>query len=123
MWLPIWLGMGCFGLTTILALFVPETLQEPGAVPEAPEEATPPMDPASVNKQARLLYVARCGIQKLNEAMTWVAKRHYHSIALLVTLLLTTFGRFAQELLAQYVTKRYDWSWSEVSALCSSTRI
>lgn len=116
-WLPIWLGLGCFGISTMLALLVPEPPREPVAVPEAPQEATSHIDHVSVDKHSSLTQVVRSGIHKLGQAMAWVAKRHYHITALLFTLLLTTFGRFAQELLAQYVTKRYEWSWSQVSAL------
>lgn len=115
-WLPIWLGLGCFGLSTILARFLPETLPKPAAVSDSSSEETPILTPATDNKIARLLYVARSEISKLARAVSWLAKRHYHVMTLLFTLLLTTFGRFAQELLSQYVTKRYNWSWSQVSA-------
>jgi hypothetical protein len=33
---------------------------------------------------------------------------------LLFTFLLTTLGRMAQEILLQYVTNRYGWSWAQV---------
>jgi hypothetical protein len=111
MWLPIWLALGCFGLGTILALFIPEPRRKPVAVPEA----TSHVGPVSAKKYSRLIQAARSGNQKMGQAVAWVAKTHYHITALLFTLLLTTFGRFAQELLAQYVTKRYGWSWSQVS--------
>lgn len=41
---------------------------------EAPGESASHMDPASVNKHLRLLYVARFGIQQQGRAMGWVAK-------------------------------------------------
>ncbi|KAG8161996.1 hypothetical protein KVR01_007761 [Diaporthe batatas] len=116
-WLPIWIGLGCFGVSTILALFIPEPPRAPVDVSEAPEEATSDID--QINKHSRLSDMVRSGIHKMGQAVAWIAKRHFHIIALLFTLLLTTFGRFAQELLAQYVTKRYEWSWSQSSFLLS----
>lgn len=122
LWLPIWLGLGCLGLATIITRFVPETLPESEAVSEGPGEETARVTPIMDNKLSspRLLYVARSEVSKLGQAMTWLAKEHYHVMALLFTLLLTTFGRFAQELLSQYVTKRYSWSWSQVGVSAHS---
>lgn len=57
-WLPIWLGLGCLGLATLIARLVPETLEA---------QARAPVDgiPAPTNhKPARLLSVAR--------SMTWL---------------------------------------------------
>lgn len=117
-WLPIRLGLTCFGLATIITRFVPETLTKTEILPEGSSEETS-SDGVSGTcmdcKPSGLLDVARSEISKLSQAMAWVTKRHYHIMALLITLLLTTFGRFAQELLSQYVTKRYEWSWSQVS--------
>lgn len=115
-WLPIWLGIGCISLSTIITRFVPETLPVTGAMPESSGEEASCVTGATDNKPSRLLHVARLEVSKLGQAVAWFAKRHYHVVALLFTLLLTTFGRFAQELLSQYVTKRYNWSWSQVSA-------
>lgn len=115
-WLPIWIGLGCFSLATMIAGFVPETLPETEAVSEVSGEETPRTAQVIINKPSRLLYIAQSELAKLGRAVAWLTKKHYHVMALLFTLLLTTFGRFAQELLSQYVTKRYNWSWSQVSA-------
>lgn len=117
MWLPIWIGLACMSFATMITRFVPETLPETAAMAEVSTEETPHITQAIVNKPSRLFYIAQSEMAKLGQSLSWLAKRHYHVMALLFTLLLTTFGRFAQELLSQYVTKRYSWSWSQVSAL------
>ncbi|TQV96994.1 MFS transporter [Cordyceps javanica] len=57
--------------------------------------------------------------QVLNAAM-WFTRENFLSISLLSTLLVTTLGRSAPDILLQYVTKRYGWSWSDASLLLST---
>jgi len=40
-------------------------------------------------------------------------------VVLMLPLIFVTLGRFVQELLLQYSTKRYHWSWSTVSVVLS----
>lgn len=61
---------------------------------------------------------------RLADAAVWFVQERPFAIVSLFTLLGTTVGRSAQENLLQYVTKRYKWSWADVSDspnLCSPT--
>lgn len=117
-WIPVWSGLGCLGLSTIVSRFVPETLSKSEAAPESPTgEPSRPAPGMNSNQTSGLRYIFRPRTSKLYQAVAWFTKMHLSVTALLFTLLVTTFGRFAQELLSQYVTKRYSWSWSQVRAI------
>lgn len=104
LWLPIYLGLGCLVVATIGPVFLPETLsRRPRS--QAPESRQPPVS---------WLKAVRQETKKLGEAMRWLTWGNWKVAVLLCTFLLTTLGRFAQEILLQYVTRRYQWSWSKV---------
>ncbi|KAJ4163631.1 hypothetical protein LMH87_005348 [Akanthomyces muscarius] len=58
-------------------------------------------------------------LKQVLEAVIWFTRGNLVSISLLSTLLTTTLGRSAPDILLQYVTKRYGWSWSDASLLLS----
>ncbi|TDZ21047.1 Efflux pump ustT [Colletotrichum orbiculare MAFF 240422] len=107
-WLSIYVGLGCLVLSIVVSLMLPETL--PKKQTNGPSEDT----------QSLPWYdVARSELARLGQAVLWVVWREWRVLLLLFTFLLTTLGRFAQEILLQYVTKRYGWSWSQASLLLS----
>ncbi|KAK1564011.1 major facilitator superfamily domain-containing protein [Colletotrichum navitas] len=102
-WLPIYTGLGCLVLGTVVSLMLPETLsREPRYRPTETTQSLPWHHPI------------RSELEKLGKALLWMLWRSSRVLLLLFTFLLTTLGRFAQEILLQYVTKRYGWSWSQV---------
>ncbi|KAJ3496318.1 hypothetical protein NLG97_g2744 [Lecanicillium saksenae] len=56
-------------------------------------------------------------INRLGDATIWLTHGNFLAIALLSTLLVTTLGRSVPDILLQYVTKRYELSWSDVSTI------
>ncbi|KAM3558584.1 hypothetical protein MY1884_003922 [Beauveria asiatica] len=54
-------------------------------------------------------------LQQISNAVMWFTRQDFLSISLLSTLLVTTLGRSAPDILLQYVTKRYGWTWADVS--------
>jgi hypothetical protein len=108
-WLPILLGLGGIIFSLSVSLFLPDTRDRgnPRDVYESnSEEVTPPME---LFVQWRTEAKALTSMGFLN--CVWGQGQ----TMLLLTFLLTTLGRYAQEILLQYVTKRYGWSWSQVS--------
>lgn len=101
-WISIYSGLGCLVLGVLVTLILPETLEKPRYLT---------IDRAA---SSSWYHAARLELLRMGEAVLWVIWRDWTVVALLATFLLTTLGRFAQELLLQYVTKRYGWSWSQV---------
>ncbi|EGX91870.1 MFS transporter, putative [Cordyceps militaris CM01] len=58
-------------------------------------------------------------LQQLRDAFLWFTRENFVTISLLSTLLVTTLGRSAPDILLQYITKRYGWTWSDASLLVS----
>ncbi|KAM3545067.1 hypothetical protein ARSEF1564_001988 [Beauveria bassiana] len=58
-------------------------------------------------------------LQQISNAVMWFTRQNFLSISLLSTLLVTTLGRSAPDILLQYVTKRYGWTWADSSLLLS----
>ncbi|KAM3451459.1 hypothetical protein MY3296_005275 [Beauveria thailandica] len=58
-------------------------------------------------------------LQQIPTAVMWFTRQNFLSISLLSTLLVTTLGRSAPDILLQYVTKRYGWTWADSSLLLS----
>ncbi|EJP70910.1 MFS transporter, putative [Beauveria bassiana ARSEF 2860] len=58
-------------------------------------------------------------LQQISNAAMWFTRQNFLSISLLSTLLVSTLGRSAPDILLQYVTKRYGWTWADSSLLLS----
>jgi hypothetical protein len=101
-WLTIYIGLGCLVLGTGLTFMLPETL--PKEQRQSPPE----------NAESPWRDTIRSELAKLGQAISWVIWKDRRVALLLFTFLLTTLGRFAQEILLQYATNRYGWSWSQV---------
>ncbi|KAB5551178.1 putative MFS transporter [Coniochaeta sp. 2T2.1] len=108
-WLCIYIGLSCLVLGTGLTFLLPETL------PRQQLSRPPPEDTASPPWHDTV----RSELANLGQAVSWVLWRDWRVALLLCTLFVTTLGRFAHEILLQYVTKRYGWSWAQASLLLS----
>lgn len=54
-------------------------------------------------------------MSKAGRTLRWLAHDNRPVGLFLLSLLFTTLGRYASTLELQYITKRYAWSWSQVS--------
>lgn len=115
LWLTIYLGLGCLALATVLTFFFPETLPTKAPALQRSAETTETHEAQSSWTLHQWLHVAWTELARLGDAALRFAKANWQVVALLFTLLVTTLGRFAQEILLQYVHKRYGWSWAQVS--------
>ncbi|KAM7198008.1 Major facilitator superfamily domain containing protein [Rhypophila sp. PSN 637] len=118
-WTSVYVGFSILVLAIIFALCLPETLR---SKPSEEEEALPP--PFSNNganklglvKPKDLLPKMRTGLGQFRDFLKLF---HTNLILLMSSILLTTFGRDAQTVLTQYVTVKFNWSWSEAGLIQS----
>lgn len=108
-WLPVYCGLGCLWLATAVAFSIPRMMLAKIPVLEhvKTEEAQESRAQAQTALHHRLMGVAKAAV--------WFARGNVLVVVLLLTFLVTSLGRLAQEIILQYITKRYGWSWSEVS--------
>lgn len=116
-WLPMYCGLGCLWLATAVAFSIPRMMLATSPVLEhiKTEEAQENRAQAQTARRHRLMGVAK--------AVVWFARGNILVVVLLLTFLVTSLGRLAQEIILQYITKRYGWSWSEVSISISSCHL
>ncbi|KAK2603871.1 hypothetical protein QQS21_003906 [Conoideocrella luteorostrata] len=107
-WLPIYCGLGCMWLATSLVFSVPRVPQYQ-ATRKATQLEHCPLPVRAVTVTVRETVIG------IGQAAMWFAHNNTVVVMLLLTFLVTSLGRLAQEVLLQFVTKRYGWSWSEVS--------
>jgi hypothetical protein len=121
-WIPMLVAYGAILLATLITCFLPETLglrtatEDAEAVPaDEPEEE---MHDETVADKAEHAAVATWKGLITSAKQVWTFIFRDTRVAwLLFSLLFLLFGRFVQEILMQYATKRYDWSWTKVRAL------
>ncbi|EXV03955.1 MFS transporter [Metarhizium robertsii] len=108
-WLPVYCGLGCLWLATAVAFSIPRMMlaSSPALEHVKTEEAQESRAQAQPARYHRLMGVAKAAV--------WFARGNVLVVVLLLTFLVTSLGRLAQEIILQYITKRYGWSWSEVS--------
>jgi hypothetical protein len=125
-WLPVFIGLGSLALATCMSLILPETLGR--SVLEPVEHAAAPrhlnhenvrgVGPLPNDKSWRIWWhwsKSQVLHIHVNSQLMWKNKTVF---LLLFTFLVTTLGRFVQELLMQYTTKKFHWTWSQVSPIC-----
>ncbi|KAK1570030.1 major facilitator superfamily domain-containing protein [Colletotrichum navitas] len=103
-WLSIYIGLGCLVLATVVAFTFTKTSE---------------LRAETIIKSHPCHYTTRSKRTNLRQAVSWVLWKDRSILLLMFTFLLTTLGHFQHEILLQYVTKRYNWSWSEASLLLS----
>lgn len=122
-WLPMLIGLGSLILATCMPLIFPETLgrrdtetlehaaaTSQDCSPERPDQHESLRNVKDERMwrrfKSRVLHV------RVTSRFMW---ENTTVLLLLFTFLVTTLGRFVQELLMQYTTKRFHWTWSQVS--------
>lgn len=109
-WLPMYCGLGCLWLATILAICLPWAFAEKKGHKYEDSETTP-------NKFESPTNTAREQLMAIVTAAMWFARGNILVTLLFLTFLVTTLGRLAQDVLLQYITKRYGWSWAQASTV------
>lgn len=125
-WAAVCLGLGILCLGFCLTLAMPETIQLSRSKTIHPDidlntesenvhsEANDGnIDDSKSLDWNRIIYYAR---ESLNGAAHFIAG-NFHVVLLLFTSVVSIFGRYIQELLLQYITKRVHFSWSQVRAV------
>jgi hypothetical protein len=125
-WLQAIVGLICYALALLLSLCIPG---RPNIghhhlnSPQENEAISPVINDAGHDSQPKqatgLLDRFLADGQLLASAIVQLLWNNRPVALLLLTFLLTTLGRYAQEILLQYVTKRYGWTWSQASLLLS----
>ncbi|OAA52645.1 Major facilitator superfamily domain, general substrate transporter [Beauveria brongniartii RCEF 3172] len=110
-WLCVFCGILLFVPANLCALFFPETPRDKAGsgLPSTAATAQPEDDMGSARGQMR----------RLTDALVWFVHERLFARVLLYTLLATTVGRSSQDILLQYVTRRYRWSWADAILLLS----
>jgi hypothetical protein len=116
-WTPMLLSAGCLLLTIALTCFLPETLGLRNATKldssaaygeDLSGEGDGEMDEHVLKRAWKLV--------KGHVTQVWTFVLRDRNVAwLLLAIFFLIFGRFVQEILLQYSTKRYHWSWAKVS--------
>lgn len=117
-WYPLIVGIACFAFSLILILFLPETLvirqwhdAKSGRTPStSPDRSGERAKKTKWQKAVELMREQADDITKF----IWGNKR---VVLLIFPLVFMILGKFVQELLLQYATKRYNWTWSRAAYL------
>lgn len=119
LWAPIYLSFVVFLPAIVMCFILPETLHsketeatadEDEATPDSPEPTSPKTIKAAVSE----------ALSDLAASTSFLFARNNQYITLLLaTLLTTTLGRHAQEILLQFVRNRFGWSWGQAAYLVS----
>jgi hypothetical protein len=123
-WLPVYLGFGLFGLATVLSIIIPSKAPEPKWQSQTTDTSDDDLDRDAggvtasdgAAKPGRGLGVwARDLVMQIGTALHWAAYDNRPIGLMLLSLLITMTAKYAAALELQYITKRYNWSWEEVS--------
>lgn len=115
-WLPIGLGLLFLIWAQCAVLALPETrnAQVESDLTQSLEAAA---DLGADSSTPELASSHEIRSRRLRQGTLWT--KDLSIIALLSIVLVTSLGRYAQEVLLQLITKRYSWTWAEASYLLS----
>ncbi|KAK0737387.1 major facilitator superfamily domain-containing protein [Apiosordaria backusii] len=108
-WIPVWASLVIIGVANLLILVFPETLH----LHDKKDVATGSEDDSDDERSGvqQLLHKAKTGLEEV-----WEFILGNKSVGLLIiSMTFVILGRFVGELLLQYATERYHWSWSRAS--------
>ncbi|RFU33894.1 hypothetical protein B7463_g2408, partial [Scytalidium lignicola] len=125
-WLAICLGIGMLVVGFCVAFIIPETIELSRSKKIHPDiilndegegvETGINSHESSDNQTKTLRHIISSAVASLRGAAHFIAGNS-QILLLLFTFLVSIFGRYIQELLLQYVTKRLQWSWSQAAYL------
>lgn len=114
-WLSIYLGLLILALCIILCFALPETRKERPLTEVTSDHSEQQGNHVGVLHNS--LEQARAGVRQLGNFLLRLAREERQGFTLLLSLLLTTFGKDAGLMLMQYITVKFHWEWSEVSCI------
>ncbi|KAK4199848.1 major facilitator superfamily domain-containing protein [Triangularia verruculosa] len=108
-WIPLWASLIIIGIANLLILAFPETVH----LHDKKDLTTGLEDESDDERSAvqQLLHKAKIGLEEI-----WEFILGNKSVGLLImSMTFVILGRFVGEILLQYATERYHWSWSRAS--------
>lgn len=106
-WVPMFCGLGCLWLATVLGFLLPKAFAEKQCQQNSGTALSSKIE-SPMTAREQLMAIGRAGM--------WFARGNILVTILFLTFLVTTLGRLVQDLLLQYITKRYGWSWAQARA-------
>ncbi|KAK3939792.1 efflux pump ustT [Diplogelasinospora grovesii] len=121
-WVSIYAGLGLMTVLTVAAFRFPETLQTTRH--KGDDDAHQEDEDGNENNMPKgglqkLLEQSRAGVTRFSDFVRLLATEERRVGLVLLSVVLTTFGRNAASILMQYVTARFNWSWSKAGLLTS----
>ncbi|EFX02009.1 major facilitator superfamily transporter [Grosmannia clavigera kw1407] len=120
-WAPLLVGVAAAVLAVLVLLPLPETLgfdQTTGTVQTAANSTDTDSTDGSSAKQPLTVWQQTVHVLRTDALETWrFIFSNRHIMLLTSSFVFFVIGRFVQELLLQYATKRYNWSWSRAAFL------
>lgn len=113
-WFATFLGVGILYLATFASLAVPETLNAVKTIETAPLNEDADLDCEPSGTMEKLTQRFKAAAFELLNAPRLLAT-NTRLCFLLGSFVFTTLGKTASAMLLQYVTKRCQWTWAEVS--------
>ncbi|KAK4186417.1 major facilitator superfamily domain-containing protein [Podospora australis] len=112
-WFPLLVSLGVLFIGNVIVLFLPETLQlhDTKRIPAAQQRQDETVMDQDTSVPVKLWRKAKARGQEVWEFILLNKK----VTVLMMSLVFVILGRFVGDLLLQYATKRYDWSWSRAS--------
>jgi MFS family permease len=113
-WLSIFLGIAIVVICGLIVLTLPETLNI-----RISEDIPSDLATESEFSQTKATWLQRVkeNVTKLGQAELWHIWRKNSVALLLFTFVVTNLGKILQELILQYSTNRYQWTWARVSLI------
>lgn len=111
-WLPIYVGMAFYVPVFAIAIGLPESLHK-AACQDVVSESN--HDPQEHLQRTGIYSRLSHEIQSFKTATLFFVSRNRFVVLLLSTLLTTTLGKHAQDIILQFARRRYGWEWSQVS--------
>jgi len=111
-WFAIFLGVAAVIVCGLMTLTLPETLNLRTSKDIPSDLAT---EPEASQIKVTWLQKLKEDLLKLGQAEMWYIWRKKAVALLFFTFVLTNLGKFLQELILQYTTNRYHWTWARVS--------
>lgn len=116
MWLPIILSFVLMTTITFAAFFFHETLQLHRHAHEAQRRSSGAEHESSTKSTSALQDIKAKLLEGADDVWRFVLSNTKIG-SMMLSLVFVILGKLAQELLLQYATKRYHWTWSEAAFL------
>ncbi|OAA64742.1 Major facilitator superfamily domain, general substrate transporter [Niveomyces insectorum RCEF 264] len=131
LWLPIFIGAGLLFPVLLMSLALPETRppvtsdlaadsfsQDNNGHASTAGGASIPNSYGESGQQKKTAWSSvRNSLKAAGTATVFLFEVNGHVTLLLITLLTSTLGRNAQEVLLQFARKQYDWTWAQAGYL------